>query len=105
MTFDQILMLYRTKKGVTSWESCAKALRMTDQGLRQIRNGQGAVKDATLAEIMAVTGLEAPYILGAWKVEHARLEIVRESWQRYLKQFEVLNNTGENQEVSGLIIM
>lgn len=86
MKFDEILMMYRKNRRLTSWEALANELGMTEQGLRHIRNGDGTLKDGTLDAIMSATQLEAPLIMATWKVEHATSERVRESWARYLEE-------------------
>jgi transcriptional regulator with XRE-family HTH domain len=83
MTFDDILMNYRTRKGLTSWEALAEDLGITENGLRHIRRGRGALKEQTLRRIMEATGMEAPEIVAVWESENAEDPEVRASWRRW----------------------
>lgn len=107
--FDDVLMTYRKAKGLGSWEATAKALGLTDQGLRDIRKGRGAVKEERVKEIMLTTGIPAPLIVAAWQAEHAKDDAVRKSWGELLECYKVecrpQNNIEGNQEFGAMCIM
>lgn len=83
MTFDDILMQYRRARGLSSWDALAHDLDITENGLRHIRKGRGALKESTLRKIMDATGLEAPEIVAVWESEHAADPEIRASWRRW----------------------
>jgi len=85
MRFPEIIEILREKQGFRNHEQVAEYLGMSRGGYFKMLNGSGGMKDLTLERIMEGTKLPAPMIFGAWEAEHGRSEIVRKSWQEWLR--------------------
>ena len=100
MKFEDILETCKTNNHAKTWEEFAWMLGLSTEGLRLIRRGKGALKEATLEAIMRGSGLEAPFIMATWEAEHGKNPHVRESWQRLATAWNQ-DREGENAKNSG----
>lgn len=104
-TFEDILMRYRGAQGITSWESAAALLGVTESGLRAIRRGKGGMKERTLRGLAQGTGLSPGYIVAVYECQFCRDEKLRLLWCNFLKLLEEIEILLGNHKVGRMCIM
>lgn len=91
MKFHEIIEKLKENKGLKTGRDVQNYLGFkSESGYYFMLNGKGALKDETIAKLIEGTGLPAPLIIGAWEAEHSKSEIVRKSWENWLKAVAVM---------------